>query len=59
MVLSALSKKGGVAYLAKQADENPVAFMSLLGRTMPKEITGAGGNPLFPTSIKIELVSAK
>ena len=56
MVLTALLNKGGAKYLERQADDNPVAFMSLVGRTLPKEVTGADGLALFPTTIKIQLV---
>jgi len=35
MLLEALEKAGGVKYLVKQAAENPAAFMSLLGKTIP------------------------
>jgi len=38
MILGALSDVGGQAYLARQANENPQAFLSLLGRVVPKEI---------------------
>lgn len=38
LIRGALDKVGGLDYLAKQADENPVAFMSLLGRILPAEI---------------------
>jgi hypothetical protein len=44
---------GTVGYLQEQAEKNPVAFLSLLGRTLPKEITGGEGQPLFPTRIEI------
>src|SRR5215472_8982642 len=37
MILGALKAKGGQAYLECCADENPVAFMSLLGRILPME----------------------
>jgi len=40
MILGALNAKGGQAYLEKCADENPVAFMSLLGRILPMESPG-------------------
>lgn len=56
MILGALSDAGGQKYLQRQADENPAAFMGLLGKCMPKEITGADGVPIIPTKIKIELV---
>jgi hypothetical protein len=59
MILTALHDAGGAKYLQKQANDNPAAFMTLVGKTLPKEITGPDGKPIFPTSIKIELVSAK
>jgi len=56
MVGEALGKAGGVDYLVKQATENPVAFMGLVGKAMPKELVGPGGQPLFS---KIEIVTMK
>lgn len=38
--------EGIVSYLEAQADENPVAFMSLLGKVLPMQIAGDGENPL-------------
>src|SRR5215831_18852756 len=38
MILDALNEAGGVAYLRRQADENPVAFMGLLGKILPQRI---------------------
>lgn len=38
MLLGALEQAGGVDWLARQADENPVAFMSLLARLLPSEL---------------------
>jgi hypothetical protein len=35
MVLEALDKAGGVAYLLSQATENPTAFLTLIGKTIP------------------------
>ena len=37
MILGALDDAGGQAYLAEQAHQNPVAFMALLGRVLPRE----------------------
>lgn len=35
--------EGGTAgYLARQADENPAAFMSLLGKVLPTTLDGTG-----------------
>lgn len=38
MVERALHKAGGVDYLARQAEQNPVAFMGLVGRVLPLQI---------------------
>lgn len=46
MIIGALDKCGGEAYLVTQANENPVAFMGLLGKVMPTQITGEGGASL-------------
>ena len=56
MILNALDKSGGVNYLVRQATENPTAFLTLLGKCLPKQITGEDSKDLFPTQIKIELV---
>lgn len=41
MIREALGKAGGVDYLARQAEENPTAFMSLLGKLIPHEIAAS------------------
>lgn len=46
MILEALEKKGGAEYLAEQADKTPAAFMSLLGKVLPTQITGDEGGPV-------------
>ena len=46
MILGALSDAGGRAWLARQADENPVAFMGLVGRVLPLTIAGDSENPV-------------
>lgn len=56
MVLGALDDAGGRAYLATQAKKNPVAFLTLLGKCLPKEITGGNGKELFPQKVTLELV---
>lgn len=50
MVLGALDAAGGEEYLAKQARENPKAFLSLLGRVLPIDtrLSGPNGEPLPP-----------
>jgi hypothetical protein len=37
MILGALDEAGGQAYLAEQAHQNPAAFLTLLGRVLPRE----------------------
>ena len=38
-VEAAFNAAGGAEYLVQQAHENPVAFMTLLGKVLPREIT--------------------
>ena len=40
MILAALAAKGGQKYLEKQADENPTAFLTLVGKIIPLQVTG-------------------
>lgn len=40
MVLAALEAKGGVEWLKKQMDKEPVAYMTLLGKIMPTQVVG-------------------
>ena len=46
MVVHALSRAGGADYLLRQSEENPVAFLGLVGRVMPLQVTGEGGGPI-------------
>jgi len=59
MILGALNNKGGVAYLERQADENPVAFMGLVGKVLPMTVTGTGEGGEIVTRIILEGVAAK
>lgn len=43
MVVEALDRAGGVEYLSRQAEEKPVAFLALLGKVLPVQVTGADG----------------
>lgn len=38
MILDSLDRAGGIAYLTKQAEEQPAAFIGLVGKVLPKEI---------------------
>jgi len=43
---------GGVVYLRNQAVDNPVAFMSLLGRVLPMTVMGTGKDGEFVIQIQ-------
>lgn len=55
MVLQALDKAGGVAYLLEQAKGNPNAFLTLVGKVLPLTVAGDPANPLV-TAITVTLV---
>ena len=46
MILGALDDTGGQKYLARQAEENPSAFLALVGRVLPMTVQGDKDNPL-------------
>lgn len=46
MILGALSDAGGQEYLKGQAESNPAAFMTLVGKVLPYQVTGEGGGPV-------------
>ena len=46
MILKALDGAGGVKYLQRQADENPAAFMSLVGKVLPLTVANPDGTNL-------------
>jgi hypothetical protein len=43
MILEALDGAGGVAYLQAQADKSPAAFLTLIGKVLPLQLTGEDG----------------
>lgn len=47
MILQALDGAGGVAYLQTQADKNPAAFLQLVGKVLPLQVSGEGGGPVI------------
>lgn len=51
MILEALDKAGGVAYLQQRAVDSPNAFLSLIGRVLPLQVQGDPDQPLMPQSI--------
>lgn len=51
MIICALDGVGGVGYLMRQAEENPVAFMGLVGKVLPLQVTGANGKEITFTVV--------
>jgi hypothetical protein len=43
-----------VAYLAKQAKENPGPFLALIGKVLPMQVTGEGGGALVVSWLPAE-----
>ena len=41
MILGALSEVGGQAYLVQQALDNPNAFLTLVGKVVPRDLNAA------------------
>ena len=55
MILSALDKAGGEDYLVRQAEENPTAFMTLVGKVLPMDVNAnltAIGMPLITLGVQ-------
>lgn len=46
MILGALSDVGGQEYLARQAEDNPAAFMTLVGKVLPLQLASDKDAPL-------------
>lgn len=52
-------KVGGADYLARMAEEQPSAYMTLLGKVLPTQVTGEDGGPVKLHTIRREFVSPK
>lgn len=58
MVEQALHEAGGVAYLTEQARENPSAFLALVGKLLPRNVTAEVSGPdNAPMNMTIRFVS--
>lgn len=54
MVLEALDQAGGVSYLLTQAQSNPNAFLTLVGKVLPMTVAGDKDNPIqIATNFKL------
>lgn len=60
MIEGALQEAGGQKYLLQQAKENPVAFMGLIGKILPKDINHGGqqNNPIVVTEIVLKALES-
>lgn len=59
MILEALDDVGGPRYLSRQAQENPVAFMGLVGKILPTKISNEDGSPINLHLIAAQIISAQ
>ena len=57
MILGALDEAGGVQYLVDKANDprTASAFLSLIGKVLPMQVTGANGGPV-EHAVKFEVV---
>ena len=55
MILGALDDAGGQEYLSRQAQENPAAFMTLIGKVLPMQVDAN----VETTVRRIELVAVR
>ena len=46
MIIAALEQSGGIDYLMAQAESNPTAFLTLVGKVLPLQVSGEGGGPV-------------
>jgi hypothetical protein len=51
MILKALDEAGGVEYLKTQAKKSPNAFLALIGRVLPLQVSGDPDAPLVPAAV--------
>lgn len=57
MILAALDKAGGVDYLAREATAEPVAFLALLAKILPTQLTGKDGGPIEFSGVRARLAA--
>ena len=56
MILGALSNAGGMKYLEARAKDSPTAFLTLVGKVLPLQVTGKGDAPLIPEGAVFQFV---
>jgi hypothetical protein len=56
MILTALGDAGGVDYLVARAKDTPAAFLTLVGKVLPLQVTGKDGERLLPPGASFQFV---
>ena len=46
-ILASFTKVGGIDYLERQARENPQAYLALLAKVLPMQVTGPNDGPIM------------
>ncbi len=59
MIMAALDKVGGEEYFVTQALENPVAFLGLIGKILPKEVSAELSGNMNISSITRTIIDPK
>lgn len=59
MIMAALDNVGGVEYFITQAKENPIAFLGLIGKILPKEIAAELNGNMTISSITRTIIDPK
>lgn len=59
MILDALDGAGGVEYLQRQADEKPAAFLALVGKVLPMQVSGPGPDGEHAMKVTVEFIGSK
>lgn len=61
MILGALDNAGGVEYLTERANDPKTAsaFLTLIGKVLPMQVTGEGGKPIAVEMIQRTIVDPK
>lgn len=54
MIRGALEDAGGRDYLKAQAEKNPAAFMTLVGKILPTEVSGPDGGSITVKIIAVD-----
>lgn len=56
MILQALDESGGVEYLKQTALDHPTAFLTLVGKVLPLQVSGENGGDIKFSVVKRVIV---